>query len=92
VKSTIKYGLLAALLVLAVFAIAGHPLIPHDLLAGLGTAGMIPFAGELDMKGLKRPCEKQGTPGRNSRRPTTNASRSWPRASRSRPSKRSWPR
>lgn len=60
-KSNLKFGLLAALLVLAVFAIAGHPLIPADMVAGLGAAGMIPFAGEIDAKGIKELLDKQGT-------------------------------
>lgn len=39
-----QFILLGALLVAAAFALAGHPIIPHDMLAGIGMVG---FAGEL---------------------------------------------
>ncbi|WP_460829374.1 phage major capsid protein [Massilia agilis] len=53
-------GLIALLSIFAIFALMGHPLIPHDVFASLGTAGMMPFAGEIDLKGVKEALEKQG--------------------------------
>ncbi|HSW83562.1 MAG TPA: phage major capsid protein [Usitatibacter sp.] len=42
-KQLLIYGLVALLVVAAGFSLAGHPLIPHDLLAGLGGIGAVPF-------------------------------------------------
>lgn len=56
-RNHITFGLMAVLAVMAVFAIAGHPLVPPEALAGLG---MIPLAvGEVDVPELKKALEKQ---------------------------------
>lgn len=54
-------GLLFVLAVMAIFTLCGHPLVPDHVMASLGGAGMMPFAGEIDMKGVKEALEKQGT-------------------------------
>jgi hypothetical protein len=48
-RNHLTLGFLAVVAVLAVLAVAGHPMIPPEAFAGLG---MIPFAGEIDTKGL----------------------------------------
>lgn len=54
-----KYLAVAGLLLLAIFALAGHPLISPEALAGLG---MLPLAiGEVDVPGLADLLKKQGT-------------------------------
>lgn len=56
-RNHLTLGFLAGIAVLAVLAIAGHPLIPPEALAGLG---MIPFSGEIDLKGIHDVLAKQG--------------------------------
>jgi HK97 family phage major capsid protein len=58
-RNNLTIGFLAIVAVLAVFALAGHPLLPVDALAGLG---MLPLAmsGEIDMKEIKALLEQQG--------------------------------
>ena len=58
-RTHLTFGFLAVVAVLAVFALAGHPLLPVDALAGLG---MLPLAmsGEIDMKEIKTLLEQQG--------------------------------
>jgi hypothetical protein len=58
-RNHLTFGFLAVVAVLAVFALAGHPLLPVDALAGLG---MLPMAmsGEIDMKEIKTLIEVQG--------------------------------
>ena len=58
-RNHLTFGFLAVVAVLAVFALAGHPLLPVDALAGLG---MLPMAmsGEIDMKEIKTLIEAQG--------------------------------
>jgi HK97 family phage major capsid protein len=56
-RNHLTLGFLAGIAVLAVLAIAGHPLIPPEALAGLG---MIPFSGEIDLKGIHDVLTKQG--------------------------------
>ena len=57
-RNHLTFGLLAIVTVLAVFALAGHPIIPPDALAGLG---MLPLmSGEIDMKEIKTLLDKQG--------------------------------
>ena len=58
-RNHLTIGFLAIVAVLAVFALAGHPLLPVDALAGLG---MLPLAmsGEIDMKEIKTLLEAQG--------------------------------
>lgn len=56
-RNHLTLGFLAGIAVLAVLAIAGHPLIPPEAFAGLG---MIPFAGEIDTKGLTDLLNKHG--------------------------------
>lgn len=48
-RKYLTYGLLAAVAVMAIAAVAGHPVIPPELLAGIG---MVPAAmsGEIDIK------------------------------------------
>lgn len=48
-RNHLTLGFLAVVAVLAVLAFAGHPMVPPEAFAGLG---MIPFAGEIDTKGL----------------------------------------
>ena len=58
-RNHLTIGFLAIVAVLAVFALAGHPILPVDALAGLG---MLPLAmsGEIDMKEIKTLLEVQG--------------------------------
>ena len=58
-RNHLTIGFLAIVAVLAVFALAGVPLVPTDALAGLG---MLPMAmsGEIDMKEIKTLLDKQG--------------------------------
>lgn len=58
-RNHLTIGFLAIVAVLAVFALAGHPILPVDALAGLG---MLPIAmsGEVDMKEIKALVEDQG--------------------------------
>ncbi|MBV7459840.1 MULTISPECIES: phage major capsid protein [unclassified Acidovorax] len=58
-RKLLTIGLLAAVAVMAIATVAGHPIIPTEALAALGA---LPFAmtGELDSKGLKELLEKQG--------------------------------
>lgn len=58
-RNHLTIGFLAIVAVLAVFALAGHPLLHFDALAGLG---MLPLAmsGEIDMKEIKTLLEVQG--------------------------------
>lgn len=56
-RNHLTLGFLAGIAVLAVLAIAGHPLISPEALAGLG---MIPFSGEIDLKGIHDVLAKQG--------------------------------
>jgi hypothetical protein len=45
IRTRVTWALVASLAVLATFAIAGHPLIPHDVLASVGLGvGALPFA------------------------------------------------
>lgn len=57
-RNHLTFGLLAIVAVMALFAVAGHPLINPEALAGLG---MIPFAmsGEIELKDIKSLVEKQ---------------------------------
>jgi HK97 family phage major capsid protein len=57
-RNHLTIGFLAIVAVLALFAVAGHPLINPEAFAGLG---MIPFAmsGEVDLKDIKVLVEKQ---------------------------------
>lgn len=48
-RNHLTLGFLAVVAVLAVLAVAGHPIVPPEAFAGLG---MIPFAGETDLKGI----------------------------------------
>ena len=55
-RNHLTFGLIAIVAVLAVFALAGHPIIPPDALAGLG---MVPLmSGEIDMKEIKTLLDK----------------------------------
>ncbi len=58
-RKLLTIGLLAAVAVMAIATVAGHPIIPTEAFAALGA---LPFAmtGELDSKGLKELLEKQG--------------------------------
>lgn len=57
-RNHLTIGFLAIVAVLAVFALAGNPLIPPEALAGLGT---LPLAmGQIDMDELKDLFEAQG--------------------------------
>ena len=57
-RNHLTLGLLAVVAVMAVLAIAGHPMIPPEALAGLG---MVPLmSGEIDMKEIKTLLDKQG--------------------------------
>jgi xanthosine utilization system XapX-like protein len=58
-RKHLTLGLLAAVAVMAVFAMLGHPLIDPAVLAGVG---MLPMAmsGEIDMKEIKTLLDKQG--------------------------------
>ena len=57
-RNHLTFGLLAIVAVMALFAVAGHPLINPEALAGLG---MIPFAmsGEIELKDIKSLVEKK---------------------------------
>ena len=57
-RKHLMFGLLAALAVMALFALAGHPLIPPEALAGLGVMPML--TGETDIKEIKSLLDKQG--------------------------------
>ena len=57
-RNHFNWALVAVLAVMAIFAIAGHPVIAPEALAGLG---LIPLAvGEVDTLELKKMLEKQG--------------------------------
>jgi HK97 family phage major capsid protein len=49
---------LVALVVLALASLAGHPIVPHDALAGLGAAPIL--AGQVSLEDLKRLIDEQG--------------------------------
>jgi HK97 family phage major capsid protein len=53
-----KFGLLGVLSLVALAAIAGHPLVTPDMLAGFAFAPLM--LGETDMKGMLELLEKQG--------------------------------
>lgn len=57
-RNHLTLGLLAIVAVMALCAVAGHPVITPDALAGLG---LIPFAmsGEVDLKDIKELAQKQ---------------------------------
>jgi len=57
-RKNLSIAFLAVLAVLAVAALLGHPVVPPDVLAGMG---MLPMAmsGEIDMKELKSALDKQ---------------------------------
>lgn len=55
-RKTVTWGLLVLLAVLACFALAGHPMIPPDALAGLG---MLPLAGGTTMEDIKGILDEQ---------------------------------
>lgn len=52
-----KLGLAAFLALAAGFALAGHPIVPPDLIAGIGLLG---FIGEVEIVEIKRLIEDQG--------------------------------
>lgn len=56
-RKNLTFGLLVLVSIGAIFALAGHPLVDPALLAGVG---MIPFAGEVDMKQINELLTKQG--------------------------------
>lgn len=58
-RKHLTYGMLAVFTVLAAFALAGHPLVPPELLAGIG---MVPMAmsGETSLLEVKQILEGQG--------------------------------
>lgn len=57
-RNHLMFGLIAVLLILSAFTLAGNPILPPDALAGLG---MLPLmSGEIDMKEIKTLLEKQG--------------------------------
>lgn len=57
-RNHLTFGLLAVVAVMAILAVAGHPMIPPEAIAGLG---MLPLmSGEIDMKEIKTLLDKQG--------------------------------
>jgi len=57
-RNPLTLAFIGVVVVLAVFALLGHPIIPPDVLAGLG---MLPLmSGEIDMKEIKTLLDKQG--------------------------------
>ena len=62
-RQPILLAVMAILVLACGAAFAGFPVtnyLPAEVLASLGTLGMIPFAGEIDMKGIQDLLEKQG--------------------------------
>lgn len=58
-RKHLTIGLLAVLAVMAIFALAGAPVIPPEALAALG-ALPVAMSGEIDMKEIKSLLDKQG--------------------------------
>lgn len=57
-RNHLTFGLLAVVAVMAILAVAGHPMIQPEAIAGLG---MLPLmSGEIDMKEIKNLIEAQG--------------------------------
>jgi len=54
-RTTFTWALVSLLFVAAVFALAGNPIIPPEMFAGLAAVGM---AGEMDIKGIQEMLQK----------------------------------
>jgi HK97 family phage major capsid protein len=62
-RKSLTLAFVAVLALACGAAFAGYPIVnyvPPEVLAGLAAAGMIPFTGELDVKGITDLLEKQG--------------------------------
>jgi len=64
-RKNLSMAFIAVLAVLCIAAFAGHPVtnyLPHEVLAGLGALGAMPFSmsGELDVKAVSEAITKQG--------------------------------